>query len=162
MKRLTRRETVLIFAALVAAAAFARPASAAGSKHHKKRLLVSFKEGSTRAEREQAAKDMGLTLTDDIDSLQVSVLESVGDVAKAEYQRASNHPSVVTVEEDVYRNWLLESPSSFQAARCRASKASCRRWAGLGRIPLPRLRTPPKATVPALPRPATCLGAWPE
>jgi subtilisin len=116
MKRLARRGTVLILAAIAAAAAFARPASAAGSKHHKKRLLVSFKEGSTRAEREQAAKDMGLTLADDIDSLQISVLEAKGDVAKAEYDRASNHPSVVTVEEDVYRNWLLESPASFQSA----------------------------------------------
>ncbi len=113
MKGFARRGTVLILAALAAAAAFARPALA-GGKHHKRRLLVSFKEGTSRAEREQAAKDMGLTIKTDLNSLQVSVLEAAGDVAEQQVAKARNHPSVVTVEEDVYRNWLLESPASFQ------------------------------------------------
>ena len=115
MKKILRSLAVFILAAIAAAAAAPRLALASGGKHHKKRLLVSFQEGSTRAEREQAAKDMGLKLTDDIDALQVSVLEAPGDVATEQGDRARNHPSVVTVEEDVYRNWLLESPASFQA-----------------------------------------------
>jgi subtilisin len=113
MNRIARRLTVFIMAAIIAAAATPRPAQANG-RRHKRRLLVSFREGSTRAEREQAAKDMGLKLSDDIDGLQVSVLEAPGDVAELQADKARKHPSVATVEEDVYRNWLLESPASFQ------------------------------------------------
>jgi subtilisin len=114
MKSSARRLTRFALALMIAAAALARPAQAAAAKHRKKRLLVSFKEGSTRAEREAAAKAMGLKLTDDIDSLQVSVLEAVGDVAEQDVNRARSQPGVLTVEEDVYRNWLYEAEASFQ------------------------------------------------
>ena len=106
--------TMLALTAIMTAAA-SRPAQADGGGRHKKRLLVSFTEGSTRADRERAARDMGLRLVDDIDSLQVSVLEAAGDVAEEDIVRARVQPNVVTVEEDGRRNWLLESPASFQA-----------------------------------------------
>lgn len=75
---------------------------------------MTFQEGTSRAEREQAAQEMGLKLTGDLASIEVSVLEAAGDVAPQEVTKAKKHPKVVTVEEDVYRNWLLESPASFQ------------------------------------------------
>ncbi|HXS99187.1 MAG TPA: S8 family peptidase [Elusimicrobiota bacterium] len=103
--------TFLILAAVTAGAAC--PASA-GGKRHKKRLLVTFDEGTGRAEREQAAREMGLKVTGDFDSIAVSVLEAAGDVQPQEVTKARRHAHVVTVEEDVYRNWLLESPASFQ------------------------------------------------
>ena len=112
----TPSKSLMIFVLTAMTAAAAAPGSAwAGGKHHKKRMLVTFKEGTSRAEREQAAKDMGLSLSDDFESIQVSVLEAAGDVAPQEMTKARNHASVMTVEEDVYRNWLLESPASFQS-----------------------------------------------
>ncbi|MDD5302288.1 MAG: S8 family peptidase [Elusimicrobia bacterium] len=114
MNRRAINRTVFVLAALAVAAASPRPALA-GGKHHKKRLLVTFIEGTGRAERAQAAKDIGLTVSDDLDSLQVSVMESAGDVAPQEATNARKHSKVFSVEEDVYRNWLLEAPVSFQA-----------------------------------------------
>jgi subtilisin family serine protease len=113
MRNSAKTWMMFVLAALTAAAAAPGSAWARG-KHHKKRMLVTFREGTSRAEREQAAQDMGLKLSDDFNSLQVSVLEAAGDVAPQEMTKARRHPSVVTVEEDVYRNWLLESPS-FQS-----------------------------------------------
>ena len=105
---------LFVLAAVTAGAAAPGTAEAA-AKHHKKRLLVTFREGTALAERQQAARDMGLKITGDFDSISVSVLEAAGDVAPQEVTKARSHPSVVTVEEDVYRNWLLESPASFQS-----------------------------------------------
>jgi len=102
--------TFFILAAVTAGAAC--PASA-GGKHHKKRLLVTFQEGTSRAEREQAAQEMGLKLTGDLSSIEVSVLEAVGDVAPQEVTKARKHPKVVTVEDDVYRKWIFDSPATF-------------------------------------------------
>ena len=116
MKKFVRRLTSFVIAASAAMSAVPRTAQAAAATHRKKRLLVTFKEGTTRAEREQAAKTMGLKLADDIDSLQVSVLEAAGDVAEQDVARARRQSNVVTVEEDVYRKWLLDSPGSFQGA----------------------------------------------
>ena len=100
----------------LAALAFAAPGTAwAKGKPRKRRMLVTFREGTSRAERERAAKSMGLTLSDDFDTISVSVLEAKGDVAPQEMTKARGEPSVVTVEEDVYRNWLFESPATFQS-----------------------------------------------
>ena len=104
--------TIFILAAIAATVSVSRPALAGEAR--RKRLLVSFEEGSTRAAREQAAKDMGFKLVDDIDSLRVSVLETPGGAREQDIMRARSMPSVVAVEEDVYRNWLRESPASFQ------------------------------------------------
>jgi subtilisin len=101
----------ILAAAVVAAAAFAagQPAQARGH-HHKKRLLVTFNEGTTRAEREQAAHDLGLTMTDDLDDLNASVFEASGDVGAAETSKATKHAGVMQVQEDIFRVWLLEAP----------------------------------------------------
>jgi subtilisin len=136
MKHFARRGTAFILAAIIASIALPRSALAAG-KRHKKRLLVSFKEGTSLAERQQAARDMGLTLSSDLDALQVSVLEAAGDVAPQEVKKARNHPSVVTVEEDVYRNWLLESPASFQGTPMPTVEAALRTLGRPRRIPAP-------------------------
>ena len=98
-------------AVVIAAAALAGQPAAARGRHHKKRLIVTFKEGTTRAEREKAAKDLGLTMTDDLDELAASVFEASGDVGTAETSRAKKYASVFQVEEDVYRVWLLETPA---------------------------------------------------
>ena len=115
MKKNSRRWTTFVLTAIVAAAAAPRPALAEG-KPRKKRLLVTFKDGTGRAQRAQAAKDMGLTISDDLDALEVSVLEAAGDVAEQDTALAMRHPSVAPVEDDVYRNWLLDSPASLQGA----------------------------------------------
>jgi subtilisin len=112
MNRRATNLTIFLTAALTALAA--KPAHA--GKHHKKRLIVSFVSGTSRDERAKAARDMGLNLSDDMDALEVSILEAAGDVAPQEVSKARKHPKVFQVEEDVYRNWLLETPASFQAA----------------------------------------------
>lgn len=117
MNRRALISTILAAAVTAAAAAAPRPALARSHKHkHKKRLIVTFLEGTSRAARAQAAKDMGLSMTDDLDGLEVSVLEAAGDVAPQEVAKARGHAKVFRVEEDVYRNWLLEAPAAFQAA----------------------------------------------
>lgn len=104
-----RLKVLLAVVAAAAAVLAGQPALAKG-KHRKRRLLVTFNEGTTRAEREQAARDMGLTLTDDLDELEAAVLEAAGDVGPAETAKAKKHAGVLQVQEDVYRNWLLETP----------------------------------------------------
>ncbi len=106
---------VLALAALAAAAAAPGP-SWAGGERRSKRLLVTFREGTSRAERAQAAKDMGLALSDDFDSIFVSVMEAAGDVSLQEVAKPPLPPSVVKIEEDVYRNWLLDAPSAVRPA----------------------------------------------
>ncbi len=164
MHTFTRRSAVFALAALMAAAAAPAPVWA-GGKHHKKRMLVTFREGTSRAEREQAAKDMGLKLSDDFDSIQVSVLEAAGDVAPQEMTKARRHASVVTVEEDVYRNWLLESPASFQSTPFPGVEAVLQTLGKPRREPAPD-PTPSPADpslgggTPARPRAPACRGAW--
>jgi subtilisin len=90
------------------------PAEAARSG--KARLLVTFAETSTKDERAQAAKDMGLAVAEDLEGVQSAILESAGDVAPQEVDRARKHPASVGVEEDVYRNWLFEEPVPVMSA----------------------------------------------
>jgi subtilisin family serine protease len=81
----------------------------------RKRLIVSFKDGTTAAQRAAAAREMGLTLSADLDAIDVSILEKKSPFQPEDVSRARSNPKVLVVEEDVYRNWLLEGPS-FQAA----------------------------------------------
>jgi subtilisin len=104
-----RLKVLLAVVAAAAAVLAGQPAHARG-RHRKRRLLVTFNEGTTRAQREQAARDMGLTLADDLDELEAAVLEAPGDVGPAETAKAKKHAGVLQVQEDVYRNWLLETP----------------------------------------------------
>ncbi|MDE2141500.1 MAG: S8 family peptidase [Elusimicrobia bacterium] len=154
MKKSGHSWTIWALAALAAAALNPRPALARG-RHHKKRLLVTFVEGTNRAERAQAAKDMGLTVTDDMDSLEVSVLESAGDVQPQEVTRARKHAKVFQVEEDVYRNWLLDSPASFQASPLPSVESVLQSLARAPRRPAPAPADPnagdsasPRGSVP--------------
>ena len=147
--------TIFALAAIIAAAAAPRPTLASDGKPGKRRLLVSFKEGSTRAERERAATNMGLKLADDIDSLQVSVLEAEGDVAEQDVARARDQPNVVAVEEDSRRNWLLESPASFQALPMPSVEAALQ---GLVR---PKPRSAPAGLVPWGVGRVNAPAAWP-
>ena len=55
MNRREINRTVFMLAALAVAAASPRPALA-GGKHHKKRLIVTFLEGTSRAERVRYSK----------------------------------------------------------------------------------------------------------
>jgi subtilisin len=107
--------TVFLLAALTVSIGVAPASSETNGQHRKKRMLVTFQEGTSRAERERAAKNMGLKLSDDFDSIQVSILEAAGDVTVQDVSTARQEPNVVAVEEDEYRNWLLEAPVSFQS-----------------------------------------------
>jgi subtilisin family serine protease len=104
--KMTMKTTMMVALALAAAVAAPRAAHAGG--RHKKRLLVTFEEGLTRAEREQAARDMGLKLTDDYAGLGISVLEAAGDVQPQEVSRARKHPKALAVEDDEFRKWIFE------------------------------------------------------
>jgi len=130
----TRTLTAVVLA-LAAAAAAPRPADARGGKH-KKRLLVTFAEGMTRAERERAARDMGLRLTRDFDALGVSLLEAAGDVAPQETAKARRHPKTVMVEEDAYRKWIEAAPDAVEET-VRAEAARAHALAVLARRPPP-------------------------
>jgi len=98
-------------AALVATAAAGRAGAAAPAK---KRLIVTFKQGTSAAQRVAAARALHLTLRGDLGDIGVSILEKEGAFSPDDFTAASAQPGVVAVEEDVYRNWLYES-SSFQA-----------------------------------------------
>lgn len=139
MNRRLKSLPTLLLAAVTVLALSPRPAQA---KHHKKRLLVSFKKGTPRAERDKAAKDLGLTVTDDLDDIEVSFMEAGGDVGPQEAARARKHPQVMQVEEDVVRNWLLEAPASFAATPLPSMDAV---WQSLGGKPKARPTAPPPA-----------------
>jgi subtilisin family serine protease len=96
--------------------ALAAQAGAAGGAARAKRLIVSFKPGTTAAQREAAAKAMGLTINADLGDIDVAVLEKSSAFSPEDVVRAESIPDVLVVEQDVYRNWLLEGPASFQAA----------------------------------------------
>ncbi len=100
--------------ALALAAAVALPGTArAASRSHKRRLIVTFQEGMTRSEREQAARDMGLKLTGDFPTLGISVLEAAGDVQPQEVTRARKHAKALAVEDDEYRKWIFDGVPGF-------------------------------------------------
>jgi subtilisin family serine protease len=144
MNRTSTKWTAVAAAIFAALAANSGPAAAAG-RHRKKRLIVTFVEGTNRAARAQAAKDMGLNVTDDLDSLQVAVLEAAGDVAPQEVTRARKHPTVYMVEEDVYQNWLLEAPASVNSAPFPSVESAFEALARPRRAPAPAPTPTPSA-----------------
>ena len=143
MNRRLKTTTLSVLAAVMALAMSAAPAQA---KRHKKRLLVSFKEGTPRAEREKAAKDLGLTVSDDLEDIEVSFMEAAGDVGPQEADRARKHAQVFQVEEDVVRNWLLETPTAISATPFPSMEAV---WQTLGKPKQPKPATPAAPTAPA-------------
>ncbi|MBI3565061.1 MAG: hypothetical protein HY079_07695, partial [Elusimicrobia bacterium] len=133
---MNRRMMTLTVAALALAAA--APGAAHAGRKHKKRLIVTFQEGLSRAQREQAARDMGLKLTDDVADLGVSVLEAAGDVAPQEVTNARKHPKAAAVEEDEYRTWIFDAvPGLADIERSVHAQAAAAR-ALAGRRPAPR------------------------
>ncbi|MDE2491392.1 MAG: S8 family serine peptidase [Elusimicrobia bacterium] len=137
---MNRRLTTLMTAAIAAlAAALAAPAGAraaqAAAAPGAKKFIVTFREGTTKAQREQAARALGLTLKDDLAGLKVSVMESAGPITPESIDASKAGPDVVQVEEDVYRNWLLDAPASFQAAPLPSVDAIVRDLRGKRRKP---------------------------
>ncbi len=114
MKGRAKTWTVVVLSALTAGAAAAHAAPDGAPR--RKRMVVSFKAGTTLAQREETAKSLGMTLVDDLPALEVSVLQANGDVAPEEFDRARTQPGIADAEDDVYRNWLLDAPVSFQQA----------------------------------------------
>lgn len=129
MKTNSIRWTVLILAAWTAATN-AR-AAAPGGGRGAKRLLVSFVEGTPRSEREKAVRAMGLAVADDLDAVSVTAVESPADGDARAAILALKNPKILTVEEDVYRRWLLDPPASLQQSPLPAVEDALR---GLGRL----------------------------
>ncbi len=100
-----------LIAAVVVSALASAPAAAEG-----KRYLVGFREGSTPAQRAAALKRLGASQADALPEIGALVAEvPAGAVAFSAFaEAASADPDVLEVQEDIYRNWLLETPS-FQA-----------------------------------------------
>lgn len=129
-----------LIAVLALALLAAAPAAASA-----KRYLVGFRDGTTPAQRAAALKSLGAAEVDDISEIGALVAE-VPDGA-ATFQtfeaQAQAMPDVLEVQEDIYRNWLLETPS-FQATP----------FPSLGQI-LAALPQPPKAAArPVYPLPS--------
>jgi len=127
-ERVKAWSAAVLAAAMLAAGTRAQAASAAPRK---RRLIVSFKEGTSAAERAAAAKRMGLTLNADLADIGVAVFEKDGALSPDDVIRAESMPDVLSVEEDVYRNWLLEAPSSFQEAPLERPDTALARFAPL-------------------------------
>lgn len=137
-ERVKAWSAAVLAAAMLAAAARAgaaeagregRTATAADAAPRKKRLIVSFKDGTSAAERAAAAKKMGLTLNADLGDIGVAVFEKDGALSPDDVFRAESIPDVISVEQDVYRNWLLESPPAFQEAPLESPDAVLARFA---------------------------------
>jgi subtilisin len=106
-------------ATLAAATLLTGRAGAAGSGGGEpigKRLIVTFKTGTTAAQRAAAAQSMGLTLNADLGDIDVAIMEKSGAFSPQDVVRAQSIPDVLVVEQDVYRNWLLDASASFQSA----------------------------------------------
>ncbi len=99
----------------LAGAMFAAVGAAAADAPRPKRLIVTFKAGTTQAQRAQDARALGLTLRDDLGDIGVAVLERDSPFSAQDVASADALPGVAGVEEDVYRNWLLDAPASFSA-----------------------------------------------
>ena len=82
-----------------------------------KRYLVGFREGTTPAQQAAALKSLGAVEVDGIAEISTLVAEIAGGAQSFQTFEAQAQalPDVLEVQEDVYRNWLLDSPS-FQAA----------------------------------------------
>ncbi|NNN05506.1 MAG: S8 family peptidase [Elusimicrobia bacterium] len=105
------------WAALTLAGAMfaAAGAAAAADAPRPKRLIVTFKAGTSQDQRASDARALGLTLRDDLGDIGVAVLEKDSPFSPQDVVRADALPGVAHVEEDVYRNWLLDAPASFSA-----------------------------------------------
>lgn len=95
-------------------------ASAAGAK----RYLIAFKDGTSAAQREAALRSLGATQADDLSEIGALVAELPDSkMFSAFAEKAALMPEVLEVQEDIYRNWLLEAPvfrapfPSFEALR---------------------------------------------
>ncbi|OGS01625.1 MAG: hypothetical protein A2V88_14400 [Elusimicrobia bacterium RBG_16_66_12] len=100
-----------LFAVLAFAFLAAAPAAASV-----KRYLVGFREGTTPAQQAAALKSLGAVEVDglsEIGALVAEISEGAQSFQTFEAQ-AQALPEVMEVQEDIYRNWLLEAPS-FQA-----------------------------------------------
>lgn len=95
-------------------------ASAAGAK----RYLIAFKDGTSAAQRQAALRSLGATQADDLSEIGALVAElPEAKMFSAFAEKAALLPDVVEVQEDIYRNWLLEVPvfrapfPSFEAVK---------------------------------------------
>jgi len=81
-----------------------------------KRYLVGFRDGTTIEQRRAALKALGASEADAIPEIGALVAEVPDGVVsfRAFEAGAAASPDVLDVQEDIYRNWLLESPS-FQS-----------------------------------------------
>ncbi len=123
-------------------------AVAARAQTQGRRLIVTFADGADAAARAGAAKALGMTVRDDLGDIGVEVLESKSPFSAQEAEAARSLPGVTGVEQDVYRNWLLDAPGSFQelpaldagalraslSAALRAQRAAAARGGGV-RVP---------------------------
>jgi subtilisin family serine protease len=100
-----------LIAVVVLAALASGPAAAEG-----KRYLIGFRDGTTPAQRAAALKKLGASQADAIPEIGALVAEVPSDAVSfsAFSEEAQSNPDVLEVQEDIYRNWLLETPS-FQA-----------------------------------------------
>lgn len=130
-----------LIAAVATAALLSAPAAAAGGK----RYLVGFKDGTTEAQRRAALRELGATQVDDLSEIAALVAEVPGDKVRLQAfeAQALTMPEVLEVQEDIYRNWLLEAPS-FRATPFPGLD-------GAAGLPLPLVR--PAAQRPEFPLP---------
>ncbi len=97
----------------------------------KKRFLVTFASEMTKSDRAAAVGEMGLVVTDDINAISAAVVESAGDVTAQDAARILAHPNALAIEEDIFRNWLLDDPVE------RTASASSRIPWGVTRVDAP-------------------------
>ena len=83
-------------------------ASASGAK----RYLIAFKDGTSPAQREAALRGLGATKADDLSEIGALVAEVPDSkMFSAFAEKAAFMPEVLEVQEDIYRNWLLDAPA---------------------------------------------------
>jgi len=110
-KRGVCKWTLAVLTGLLAAAA---QAAVTEPESHEERLIVTFQDGTGADERATIAREMGLSLVEDLDSLNEAVLARRGPIGAQDLSRAKRHPKVLAVEKDVRRHWLLDATVSFQ------------------------------------------------
>ncbi|MBI4371118.1 MAG: S8 family peptidase [Elusimicrobia bacterium] len=116
---MTTKGALRTAAALAAAVCLLAGAPRARALQGPKRrsFLMTVREGTTRAQIEDAAREMGLAVVRDYPRLGLAVLESADEVRASGALPVSRHPAVVAVEEDRYATWLRQGPRSISFER---------------------------------------------
>ena len=114
------RKTITLLLALAFCALRAgelRAGESSGSFRPYPRLIVSFEQGTARAQAQEAVRHYGLGVCADLDSAGILILEAPDGLRNPAAAKLRDQPRVIDVEEDFYYNgWIQTEEAGFNEA----------------------------------------------